>query len=183
MSVNSTTETVKDPLLANHPQFKQEDNCFYSRWLYGNHTAYLVTSLRNSNLAQKAYSPDGEVQSPGYRALYGISLVASTFFGIVLDVIHNFLAIASVYFLGKRIWEYSNNAGPFAPIKTTEQEMPDVRITIKNRISNGQSGIDSGADCSERVDNNREIYIPLDPIRRTPHPPLPDTSKPFNIHR
>lgn len=182
MSVYSSTETNKDPLLTNYPQFKQEDNCFYSRWLYGNHTSFLVTTLRNSSLAQKSYTPNGEVQSNGYTALYGISLVASTFFGLVLDVIHNFLATASVYFLGKRIWEYKNNEGPFTPIKTPEQEISEVTINVKNRFSNGQSGIDSGTQYSVPVDYEearQRAEAPLEPIVDAPFAPLPDTSRPF----
>jgi len=97
-----------------YPLSKAESNCFYSKWIYGNDTAHLITWVRNSRLAQKAYSSTGAVQNQGYRLIYGISLAAVTVIGLTASIVRNFLAVCSIYYLGKRIWEYKNGTGPFA---------------------------------------------------------------------
>lgn len=71
-----------------------------------------ITDLSNSDWYKDAYHPDGSVKSEGSRIAYGAALAAIGVAGALCDLVLNVLAIASIYFAGKKIWEnaYSDGA-------------------------------------------------------------------------
>jgi hypothetical protein len=117
------------PAGVSYPTHNPKETVFYSRWLYGNHTARCVSYLRNSELARSAYHPDGSVKSECSRALYGFSLFILTTGGLIADVVRNLLAVVSIYFAGKRICEYCNKKGPFEEAAAAQTPSAPVVLT------------------------------------------------------
>ena len=140
------------------------ESSLHSPWLYGNHAARGVTVIKNSSLYQEAYTIDGQIRSyPRYFAYTGTVLAAAGV-GIVLDMVRNILAILSVYYAGKRVYQYIANEGPFAPAVLNEVSLPGggpIVTTITHQIPTITTSPTSYDCTQEEKMNVREMMITI----------------------
>lgn len=95
--------------------FREDESILFSRWLYGNYTAKFVTYVLNST-ATANYE----------LASFRVSLVVAHVVGVLCDIVANVLAVATVFFAAKRVWEYLHEEGPFKKADKTPLPAPTL---------------------------------------------------------